>query len=93
MTSIRIDDQTGSLAVRDILAHPPGEVIEFLGSSGEVLGTLFIQGRAPTEDAYADVVASAEADLDKLLRLANTPRSECATTAEVLARARAHAPD
>ena len=90
MTSIKLDDPAGSVAVRDLLENPPGDVIEFLGPSGEVLGTLFSQSIQASQQQYAELVAESEGGLDELLRLASTPIENCATTDEVLARAGAH---
>ena len=91
MTTIKVDSPTGAMAVRELLDSPPGDVIEFLGSSGEVLGTLFIKPSEALADEYVQLVADAEANLETLLRVAATPSEQCATTAEVLNRARAHA--
>lgn len=92
MTSIQLDDQSGALRLLDLLEHPPDEVVQFLNSAGEPMGTLLIHNQNRTQE-YAELVAYADANLAELQRLARTPREECLTTAEVLARARTHAPE
>ena len=76
----------------ELFAHPPGEVVQFVDSAGEPMGTLLFHTEQRATE-YAELMAYAEANLEELRRLAGTPRAQCATTAEVIARAKSHAPD
>lgn len=90
MTTITIDD-AGSMPLGEVLRQATDDTIEIRTPAGELLATVFLESRPPeaTEEEYAELVARAEADIDELRRIANTPREKCVTVDEHLAKLKA----
>lgn len=89
MTSIILDGQAGAMPLRQLFENPPDHEIEFWSAAGEFVGMLTIKPPEATKKEYAEFIARAEADIDELRRLAKTPRENCVTIDEHLARLKA----
>jgi hypothetical protein len=84
MQTIVIDDQAGTLPIRDVVRQATGDLIELRQATGELIGTIMLH-RVPTEEEYAAAIAAAEADIDELRRRANSTEP-CLTTEELFAK-------
>lgn len=91
MTSIVLNDTNKALRLTDLFSHPPDELVQFVDSKGQLVGTLLFHSSTSRATEYADLIAAAEADMKDLELLARTPREQCSTTAEVLRRAESQA--
>ncbi len=84
METIVIDDQAGTLPIREVIRQATGELIELRQASGELVGTIVLH-RVPSAEEYEAAIAAAEADIDELRRRANS-KEPCLTTEELFAK-------
>ena len=92
MTIISLDESRAATPLRDLITNATDDMIEVRNSAGQTVARLFVSQEGTAED-YREYIASCEADIERLKQVSQSPRETWVSTAELLRRVRALAPD